>query len=137
MLPACKSGNTNTFALPATFEPGAFCFPTDSTILASNCNSPSIGSSGAISWASLVALATFSANGCFAEPFVENERNATFGSISYSFAVSALTTPTSANCSSDNSMLMAMSENTYLSPFGPIITIAPDTSFVPGFVLMI
>ena len=41
MFPACKSGNTKTFALPATLESGAFLAPTYSTIAASACNSPS------------------------------------------------------------------------------------------------
>ena len=42
MFPDCKSGNTNTFALPATLLFGAFWAATLSTIAASNCNSPSI-----------------------------------------------------------------------------------------------
>ena len=35
ILPDCKSGNINTFACPATIEPGAFFSPTDATRAAS------------------------------------------------------------------------------------------------------
>ena len=38
MFPPFKSGNTRTFAFPATLEPGAFEAPTDGTIAASVSN---------------------------------------------------------------------------------------------------
>ena len=43
MLPASKSGNTNTFALPATSLLGALLAAISGTIAASSCNSPQIG----------------------------------------------------------------------------------------------
>ena len=71
MFPASKSGNINTFALPATGLPGAFLSATSGIIAASNCNSPSQIKSGAFSFNILVASITFSVNGELALPYVE------------------------------------------------------------------
>ena len=55
MLPTSKVGNTNTLALPAISLSGAFLAATLATKAASDCNSPSIFTSGAISLAKRVA----------------------------------------------------------------------------------
>ena len=47
MLPASKSGNIRTFALPATVDSGALEDAILGIIAASNCNSPSQVKSGA------------------------------------------------------------------------------------------
>ena len=54
--------------------------PTLGTIAASSCISPSSLRSGFCSLAIFVASTTLSTSACFALPFVEWERNATFGS---------------------------------------------------------
>src|SRR5674476_440292 len=48
MLPASRSGNISTLALPATGLPGAFFSPTLGTRAASPCSSPSISMFGSI-----------------------------------------------------------------------------------------
>ncbi|MNP46262.1 hypothetical protein D3C76_1402480 [compost metagenome] len=91
ILPDCRSGNTNTLALPATLLFGAFCFATFSTIAASNCSSPSINKSGLKVFASSVAILTFSTLSWSADPIDEKLNIATLGSILQTFfAVSAV-----------------------------------------------
>ena len=60
MLPALISGNTNTFAWPATLEFGALDAATSFITAASYCNGPSINKSGRFSCAIRVASFTFS-----------------------------------------------------------------------------
>ena len=94
MLPTSRLGNTNTFALPAMSEPGAFFAPTEGTRAASACSSPSIFRSGFISLAFFVASTTLSTTSCFALPLVEKEHIATRGSAkpATDFAVCAVHT---------------------------------------------
>ena len=70
-----------TFASPWIAPFGFFCFPTDGTIAASNCISPSmaIPASANFGRASSTAFCTFSTRSPAAEPFVEKLRYATFG----------------------------------------------------------
>ena len=143
MFPACRSGKTSTFALPATGLPGALVFATLSTNAASACNSPSSCRSGAISFASFVASATLSTNSCFALPFVENESIATRGSMpAIARAVSAVEIAISANCFASGFGFTAQSANSR-KPFSPRclagvnIRNAPLTIEQPGLVLRI
>ena len=103
MLPALILGNTNTFALPATGESGAFNLPTSGATAASNCNSPSSARSGAAALAIAVAYCILGTDlknlSSLPEPFVEKESIATLGSIpAIFFAVSAEEIAISAIC---------------------------------------
>src|SRR5450759_2070344 len=95
MLAALSSGKMNTFALPATGLPGALRSPTEGTYAASNCSSPSGGSSGAFWCASAVASRTLVTMSCSAEPLVLKDSIATAGSmpvsVLYVFAVAIAT----------------------------------------------
>ena len=71
MLPALMSGNTNVLACPATLLSGHFVLATVGETAASNCNSPSIASSGYLSFALLAAERTLSTASPFPEPSVE------------------------------------------------------------------
>ena len=81
MLPASRSGNTSTFARPAT-APTSFNFlaATAGLNAASACSSPSIASSGARARAISSARTTLSTCACAALPLVENDSSATRGS---------------------------------------------------------
>ena len=143
MLPACRSGNTSTFAFPATGLPGALVFATLSINAASACNSPSNARSGAISFASFVASATLSTNSCLALPFVLNESIATRGSMpAMARAVSAVEIAISANCFASGFGFTAQSANSR-KPFSPNclagvnIRKAPLTIEQPGLVFSI
>ena len=143
MLPACRSGNTSTFALPATLLPGAFVAATLSTSAASACNSPSKANSGAISLANFVASCTLSTNSCFALPFVLKLNIATRGSMpAIARAVSAVEIAISANCLASGFGLTAQSANSR-NPFSPRclagvnIRNAPLTIEQPGLVFRI
>ncbi len=61
-------------------EPGALDLPTEGTIAASACISPSILRSGRFSFASFVASLILSTSSLFALPYVEYESIAIFGS---------------------------------------------------------
>ena len=143
MLPACRSGNTSTLALPATALPGALVAATLATNAASACNSPSNCSSGAISLARRVASATLSTNSCLALPLVENDSIATLGSIpAIALAVSAVDTAISASCLASGFGLTAQSANSR-KPFSPSCLAgvnmrnAPLTIEQPGLVFSI
>ena len=143
ILPACRSGKTNTFALPATGLPGALVLATLSMSAASACNSPSICTSGAISFASFVASATLSTNSCFALPFVLKLNIATRGSMpAIARAVSAVETAISANCLESGFGFTAQSAKSR-KPFSPSclagvnIRNAPLTIEHPGRVFRI
>ena len=143
MLPACKSGNTKTFAFPATLLFGAFRSATFLTIAASNCNSPSISKSGLISLANSVAFLTLSTKSCCALPIVENDNIATLGSIPQRvFAVSAVLIAIDANSSAVGHGFTAQSakRSNPFSPYsqlGTSITNVLETTDIPGAVLTI
>ena len=143
MLPACRSGKTSTFALPATGLPGHLRSPTVETSAASACISPSTFSSGACSCTSFTALATLSTFSCLAEPFVEKESIATRGSRpSSALPVCAEAIAISASCSLVGSMFTAQSPNTS-TPSSPYflsctsIRKQEETVLMPGAPLMI
>ena len=85
MLAASRLGNTNTFARPATGEPGALRVATASTAAASNWSSPSIASPGEWVRASSVAVRTRRTTGWSALPLVENDSIATDGNLAGQF----------------------------------------------------
>ena len=143
MLPACRSGKTSTFALPATELPGALVFATLSTNAASACNSPSSAKSGAISFASFVASCTLSTSSCLALPLVEKLSIATRGSMpAIARAVSAVEIAISANCFASGFGFTAQSAKSR-KPFSPKclagvnIRNAPLTIEQPGLVFRI
>ena len=143
MFPASRSGNTRTFALPATSLPGALEAPTLGTIAASSWNSPSSLSSGCSSFAILVASTILSTSGCFALPFVECESMATIGSSSTrSWKDSAEDAAIAESSSGVGFWFRPESANTN-APFAPYsqsgttIRKNADTSFVPGLVFRI
>ncbi len=73
-------GEDEDVRLSRNGEPGAFEAPTESTMAASSCISPSRRISGASSCASAVASTTFPASSFFADPFVEwEQRDARLG----------------------------------------------------------
>ena len=90
-VPLSRSGNTNTFARPATGDPGALVSATAGTKAASNCNSPSTARSGARWRTRAVASTTLSTRGWVALPFDENDNIATAGSSLANWAKSLLT----------------------------------------------
>ena len=144
MLPAPRSGNTRTFALPATFEPGALLWPTNGTSAASACNSPSSDNSGSSSCARRVASTTLSTISCFAEPFVEKLSIATRGSSkpAMAFAVCAVQTAICESWFASGCGVTATSatKRTPSSPysFAFVMSImAPLTQLIPGVVLII
>ena len=103
-----------TFASPCTAPFGFFCLPVAGTIAASNCISPSIlmPASAKRGFASSTAFWTFSTSGPPAEPFVENERYATRGSLPVrSRYVCAVARPMSTSCSAVGSGITAQSPN--------------------------
>ena len=77
--------------------PGNFSWPTVGLTAASNCISPSMANSGAISWAILVASALRATVPPLPEPLVEKLSMATLGSMPKNLAVLADSTATSAS----------------------------------------
>ena len=136
MLPASILGKINTFAWPATFDSGAFLAATLSMKAASNWSSPSTAISGFLSAAILAASATIVTLSWEADPWVEKESIATFGSIPNCFAVSFDTTATSARPSASRSVLIAQSAIRYSSS-SLIMMKAPEHLLYSGFVFMI
>ncbi len=119
MLPACKSGNINTLARPATGEPGALECPTSGTNAASACNSPSTCSSGARARTVFVASTTLSISLWVALPFVEKDSIATLGSVSSSsLQESAEAMAISASSAAFGSTTIPQSAN-IIVPFSP------------------
>ena len=140
MFPAFKSGNINTLAIPATFDPGAFFTPTFETIAASNCISPSKSKFTFLVFRISTACCTLDTIGCSALPIVENESNATLGSVipAVNLAFSAADIAISAICSAVGSGITPPSENTNtpLSPYSGVFVIIInelETVFSPGF----
>lgn len=82
---------------PATLEPGNFSWPTTGETAASNCISPSMASSGASFWASIVASWLSWTVPPLPEPLVEKDSMATLGSMPKNSAVLAVSTATSAS----------------------------------------
>ncbi len=130
-------------ACPATGLPGALDSPTEGTIAASSCSSPSSLSSGASSFAIRVASTTLSTSACFALPFVEWDSIATMGSLPVrirkdSADETAMFASFSGSgfCSRPESPKMKV-PSAPMSQFGTTITKNAETSFVPGFVFKI
>ena len=97
MLPASMDGKMKVLAWPATGEPLHLVAATTGDTAASNCSSPSIASSGFISFAYSVASRDRATVPPLPEPLVEKDRTATFGSMPKALAVFAVSIATSAS----------------------------------------
>ena len=133
----------STFACPATREPGAFDSPTEGTMAASSCSSPSSSRLGSSSWAISTARTTLFASSFRAEPFEEWESIATAGSVPMSdFHERAEFTAIWASASSSGctSRPQSLKMNVPFWPYsqsGTTITKNELASFTPGAVFKI
>ncbi len=143
MLPTSSEGNTSTLARPLRGLLGALECATPGTMAASACSSPSRMRSGAISLAISVARITLSTRSWRALPLVEKLSIAKRGSMpAMSRAVCAADTAICASSSAVGSGTTAQSAKTSmpsvpkLSPSGSSMRKAPETTLMPGCVLI-